>query len=278
MLIRLGYELVLNVPTPTAMMVLLSVHPSRTADLRRPDRLRVEPELPVQEFTDWFGNRAARFLAPAGRLRLWNDTEIEDSGEPDPVRPDARQHPVEELPAPTLQYLLASRYCEVDRLSDVAWKLFGQTPPGWARVQAICDWVHENVRFGYEFARPTKTALDVYTERRGVCRDFMHLAITFCRCLNIPARYATGYLGDIGVPPAPFPMDFSAWFEAFLDNRWHTFDARHNEPRIGRVLMARGRDAVDAALTTSFGPTQLEKFTVRTDEVTAEQPAQVVQT
>jgi transglutaminase-like putative cysteine protease len=272
MLIRLGYELVFEVPAPTPMLLLLFVHPSRAGSLRRPDRLQLEPNLPVEEFTDAFGNCCGRILAPTGTLVLWNDTLVEDSGETDPVMPDVVQHPVHELPPETLPFLLASRYCEVDRLNDVAWSLFGQTPPGWARVQAVCDWVHANVRFGYGFARPTKTAHDVYTERQGVCRDFMHLAITFCRCLNIPARYATGYLGDIGVPPAPFPMDFSAWFEVFLGGRWHTFDARHNEPRIGRVLMARGRDAVDTALTTSFGSTPLKKFTVWTDEVKQPEP------
>jgi transglutaminase-like putative cysteine protease len=272
MLIRLGYELQFDVPAPAALLLMLFVHPSRAADLRRPDRVRAEPAVPVEEFTDPFGNRCGRILAPAGTLRLANDTVIEDSGAPDPVVPDAVQHPVEELPPETLPYLMASRYCEVDRLGDAAWELFGNTPSGWARVQAVCDWVHANVRFGYQFARATKTAQDVYQERAGVCRDFMHLAITFCRCLNIPARYATGYLGDIGVPAAPFPMDFSAWFEVYLNHQWHTFDARHNTPRIGRVLMARGRDAVDVALTTSFGPTPLKQFTVWTDEVSGLPP------
>jgi transglutaminase-like putative cysteine protease len=272
MLIRLGYEMVFHLPAPTPMLLLLYTHPSRAATLKRPDRVRTEPEIRVEEFTDCHGNRCGRLLAPAGTLRLGGDTLVEDSGQPDPVHPDASQHAVEDLPAQVLPFLLASRYCEVDRLSDVAWDLFSHTPPGWPRVQAVCDWVHANVRFGYEFARSTKTAHDVYTERRGVCRDFTHLAVTFCRCLNIPARYATGYLGDIGVPPAPFPMDFSAWFEVFLGGRWHTFDARHNEPRIGRVLMARGRDAVDVALTTSFGATELKGFRVWTEEVLGPPP------
>jgi transglutaminase-like putative cysteine protease len=269
MLIRLGYELIFHAPAPVSVLALLSTHPSRAADLRGPDVLHADPEVPLHEFRDGFGNRCTRFVAPAGRARLFNDSVVEDSGLPDPVCPDARQHPVEELPDEAVPFLLASRYCEVDRLGDVAWQLFADTPPGWARVQVVCDWVHSNVRFGYQHARPTKTAFDVFTERRGVCRDFTHLAVTFCRCLNIPARYATGYLGDIGVPAAPFPMDFSAWFEAYLGGAWHTFDARHNTPRIGRVLMARGRDATDVALTTSFGPMTLEKFTVWTDEVSA---------
>jgi transglutaminase-like putative cysteine protease len=272
MLIRLGYEIAFDLPAPTPMLLMLHVHPSRFGSLREPDRVRVEPAVPVEEFTDAFGNRCGRLLAPAGALRLSNDTLVEDSGLPDPVCPDAEQHPVEELPPEVLPFLLASRYCEVDRLTETAWGLFGQAPTGWGRVQAVCDWVHDNVRFGYQFARPTKTAYDVYTERQGVCRDFMHLALTFCRCLNIPARYATGYLGDIGVPPAPFPMDFSAWFEAYMGGRWHTFDARHNVPRIGRVLMARGRDATDVALTTSFGPAHLKTFVVRTEEVTGPRP------
>jgi transglutaminase-like putative cysteine protease len=274
MLIHVGYELRFNLPAPTPMLLMLYTHPSRACTLRGPDQVRTQPEIPVQEFTDSFGNCCGRIVAPAGRLRLWNDTVVEDSGRPDPVHEDAAQHAVEDLSADVLPYLFASRYCEVDRLSDLAWQLFGHTPTGWARVQAVCDWVHEHVAFGYEYARPTKSAFDVYTERKGVCRDFMHLAITFCRSLNIPARYATGYLGDIGVPPAPSPMDFSAWFEVYLGGRWHTFDARHNVPRIGRVLMARGRDAVDVALTTSFGPALLEQFTVWTDEVLSTQPAQ----
>jgi transglutaminase-like putative cysteine protease len=272
MLIRLGYEIAFDLPAPTPMLLMLHVHPSRADTLREPDRVRVEPAVPVEEFSDAFGNRCGRILAPAGALRLSNDTLVEDSGLPDPVCPEAAQHPVEELPPEVLPFLLASRYCEVDRLNDIAWGLFGQAPAGWGRVQAVCDWVHDNVRFGYQFARPTKAAYDVYTERQGVCRDFTHLAVTFCRCLNIPARYATGYLGDIGVPPAPFPMDFSAWFEAYLGGRWHTFDARHNVPRVGRVLMARGRDATDVALTTSFGPAQLKTFVVRTEEVAEPQP------
>jgi transglutaminase-like putative cysteine protease len=273
MLLRLGYDLLFDVPAPTPMLLLLCTHPSRAGSLRAADQPQAEPDVPIELFTDGFGNRCGRLLAPAGKLRLRGDTLVEDSGQPDPVCPDAREHPVQELPVDVLPYLLGSRYCEVDRLGDVAWGLFGTTAPGWARVQAVCDWAHDNVHFGYAFARPTKTAHDVWTERQGVCRDFTHLAITLCRCLNIPARYATGYLGDIGVPPAPFPMDFSAWFEVFLGGAWHTFDARHNVPRIGRVLMARGCDAVDTALTTSFGPTHLEKFVVWTDEVAGPRPS-----
>jgi transglutaminase-like putative cysteine protease len=267
MLIRLGYEMVFEAAAATPMLLMLYVHPSRANTLKRPDQVHTDPIAAVEEFIDGHGNRCGRFVAPAGTFRLRGDTLVEHSGKPDVVCPDACQHSVAELPADVLPFLLPSRYCEVDLLTEVAWQLFGAIPIGWGRVQAVCDWVHANVRFGYEFARPTKTAHDVYTERRGVCRDFTHLAVAFCRCLNIPARYATGYLGDIGIPAAPFPMDFSAWFEVFLSGRWHTFDARHNVPRIGRVLMARGRDAADAALTTSFGTVNLKQFTVWSDEV-----------
>jgi transglutaminase-like putative cysteine protease len=270
MLIRVGYELVFDVPAPTAIMFLLYMHPSRDASLRQGDRLVVEPAVKIHEFIDVFGNRCGWVHAPAGKIRFTNDAIVRDSGLPDPVKADARQHPVEELPPDVLQFLLASRYCEVDRMSQIAWDLFGSLPPGWSKVQAVVDWVHHHVEFGYAHARSTKTAYDVFVEKKGVCRDYVHLAITMLRCLNIPARYATGYLGDIGVPVAPSPMDFSAWFEVYLDGQWWTFDARHNKPRIGRVLMARGRDAVDCALTTSFGPTTLEKFHVVTDEVKEE--------
>lgn len=267
MQIRIGFEIAFDIPSPSAMVLMLYVHPSRTDRLMRPEKVHVAPEAPIDLYTDSFGNRCGRILAPAGPLRLSYDNVIRDSGQPDRLCPAARQLPVEELPPEVLQYLLPSRYCEVDLLNDLAWQLFGQTETGWPRVQAICDWVHRNVQFGYPYARPTRTAGEVYQERRGVCRDFQHLAITFCRCMNIPARYATGYLGDIGVPPVPDPMDFSAWFEAYLDGEWFAFDARHNCPRIGRVLMAVGRDATDVALTTSFGKADLVQFTVWTDEV-----------
>jgi transglutaminase-like putative cysteine protease len=267
MLIRLGYDIVFEVPSPVAIAALLHVHSSRAGDLREPDELKIEPETKVTLYVDSFGNRCSLFLAPQGSVRLYNLTSIDDSGEPDPVFPEAKQLPVEQLPPETLQFLLSSRYCEVDLLSAVAYELFGGVDPGWTRVQAICDWVQSKIKFGYNFARATKSALDAYTERLGVCRDFQHLAITFCRALNVPARYATGYLGDIGVPPAPYPMDFSAWFEVFLEGRWWAFDARHNKPRIGRILMATGRDAADVAITTSFGETRLAQFTVITDEV-----------
>ncbi|MFN7996440.1 MAG: transglutaminase family protein [Bryobacteraceae bacterium] len=266
MLIRIGYQIDFEIPAPVAMVTLLRVHPSRAADLRSPDELRISPPLAIDEYVDSFGNLCSRFLAPAGQIQLSTSALIEDSGLPDPIEVSARQSPVEDLPHEVLRFLLASRYCEVDALSHTAFELFGGTQPGWQRVQAICGWVNQKVTFGYHFARPTKTALDVYTERLGVCRDFQHLAITFCRCMNIPARYATGYLGDIGVPPSLSPMDFSAWFEVFLEGRWWTFDARHNAPRIGRVLMATGRDAADVAITTSFGEARLTGFSVVTEE------------
>jgi transglutaminase-like putative cysteine protease len=272
MLIRLGYDIQFNIPAPVAMVAVLHVHPSRVPDLREPDELTLDPALKIENYLDSYGNRCSRFLAPTGPLKITNSTLIEDPGALDPVSPGAKEHPVNELPPETLRYLLNSRYCEVDRLSNLAVELFGWQAPGWSRVQAICDWVHNKVEFGYHHARSSKTALDVFTERTGVCRDFQHLAVTFCRALNIPARYATGYLSDIGIVPVPVaPMDFSAWFEVYLDNRWWAFDARNNTPRIGRILMATGRDASDVAITTSFGIANLTNFTVVTEEVSKEQ-------
>ena len=271
MLIRVGYDISFETPVEVPIVALLNVHPSRAGDLREPDELHLEPTVKIDTYLDTFANTCSRFVAPPGVIRLFNSTLIEDPGELDAQNPSARQVPVGELPTETLRFLLASRYCEVDLLSHTAVELFGEIPGGWERVQTICDWVHRKVTFGYNFARGTKTALDVYTERLGVCRDFQHLAITFCRCLNIPARYASGYLGDIGVPVAPYPMDFSAWFEAYLEDRWWTFDARHNVPRKGRVLMAVGRDAADVAITTSFGSAKLTNFVVISDEITQAQ-------
>ncbi len=276
MLIRLGYDIQFDVPTDTAFLGMVNVHPSREQDLREPDEVTVEPSTAVSSYIDSFGNRCTRFLASKGPVRLSNSTLIEDSGEPDAVNPSAREVHIEDLPKDILVYLLSSRYCEVDLLSSTALQLFGGIPNGWARVQAVCDWVHNHVTFGYPHARSTRTALEVFHERVGVCRDFQHLAVTLCRSLNIPARYATGYLGDIGIPPQPCPMDFSAWFEVYLENRWWTFDARHNTPRIGRVLMAVGRDAADVAITTSFGAAYLKKFQVVTDEVVAKATALTV--
>jgi transglutaminase-like putative cysteine protease len=271
MLIRLGYEIEFELPAPAAIVALLNVHPSRAGDLREPDELKVAPETPVDTFLDSFGNRCTRFLAPQGAVKLSGSTLIADSGLPDPYDWSAREVPVNQLPHDALRYLYNSRYCEVDRFSMIALELFGAVPPGWERVQSVCNWVNARVTFGYQHARPSKSALDVYTERFGVCRDFQHLAVTMCRALNIPARYVTGYLGDIGVPASATPMDFSAWFEAYLEDRWWAFDARNNTPRIGRVLMAAGRDASDVAITTSFGMANLTKFNVVTEEVAQHQ-------
>lgn len=269
MLIRIGYELVYTCTQPTPMVLMLNVHYTRVSDLVEPDSLRTHPSLPLAGYRDGFGNWCTRLTLPAGQTRLSSVALIRDSGQREPVLPQVCQTAVEDLPEETLVYLLGSRYCETDRLLSVAWQLFGSAPMGWGRVQAICDFVHRHIRFGYEHARPTKTACEAYEERAGVCRDYAHLAITFCRCMNIPARYCTGYLGDIGVPPVDAPMDFAGWFEAFLDGRWYTFDARNNMPRIGRVLIARGRDAADVAISTSFGPNTLDSFKVWADEVPA---------
>lgn len=269
MKIRLGYEMVFTTPRDVAVVAMLKVHPTRIPDLLEPDVLEVNPGVTAEEYADSFGNLCNRLWVPPGELRLRGNALIEDSGKPDALGETAAEVSPAELPPATLQFLLASRYCEVDLLSPIAHDLFGRADPGWPRVQAICDWVHRKIEFGYQFARSTKTAMDVLMERQGVCRDFQHLAITFCRALNIPARYATGYLGDIGVPAAPYPMDFSAWFEVYLGDRWWTLDARHNQPRIGRVLVATGRDAADVALTTAFGSAHLKKFLVISDQVTA---------
>ena len=267
MQISVGYELIYRFPQPTPMILAVHIHPSRVADIVVPDILTVDPPVPVLGYHDGFGNWCTRIVAPAGQVRLASRGQVYDSGALDIVAPNAPQHAIQDLPEETLVFLLGSRYCETDRLSETAWALFANTPPGWARVQAICDYVHNRIAFDYQQARPTKTAWDAYNEQVGVCRDYAHLAIAFCRCMNIPARYCTGYLGDMGTPPPYGVMDFAGWFEAYLGGRWYTFDARNNVPRIGRVLMARGRDASDVAIATTFGPNELLKFTVYTDEI-----------
>lgn len=267
MKIRCGFDITYFCRVPTPMLFLLSVHPSREADLLGSQELRLDPPTPGRSYIDVFGNRVTRLLAPAGPLNLKADFLIADTGEPDAYVPDAREVPVEDLPDDVLVYLLGSRYCDTEALSNLAWAQFGGTPRSWARVQAIVDYAHDRLTFGYQHARNTRTASEGHAEQVGVCRDFAHLAVTLCRCMNIPARYCTGYLGDIGIPPVDAPMDFSAWFEVYLEGRWLTFDARHQRPRIGRVVMARGRDATDVAISTSFGTADLLKFDVVTDEV-----------
>jgi transglutaminase-like putative cysteine protease len=249
------------------MVLTLNVHYSRVSDLVRPDHMMVSPSIPVRSYRDSYGNWCTRLVAPAGFTQLSCRALVRDSGIPEKVLPELEQRPVDQLPEATLLYLLASRYCESDVLSNAAWQLFGSTPTGWKRVQAVCDFVHKHIEFGYQWARPTKTAAEAFQEKRGVCRDYAHLAVAFCRALNIPARYCTGYLGDIGVPPVDAPMDFAGWFEAFLGDDWYPFDARNNSPRIGRILIARGRDAADVALTTTFGENRLANFTVYAEEV-----------
>jgi len=267
MKIRVGYELIYDFPQRTPMIVVLGTHFSRASDVVVPDFLTTSPAVPISAYRDGFGNWCSRLVAPAGQMRLSGDGTVRDSGVPDVVAPTAPQTAIDELPDETIVFLLGSRYCETDRLSEIAWGLFGNAPTGWGRVQAICDFVHDRIQFGYEHARATRTAWEAYQERRGVCRDYAHLAIAFCRCMNIPARYCTGYLGDIGIPPPYGPMDFAGWFEAWLGGRWYTFDPRNNMPRIGRVLIARGRDASDVPITHTFGPNTLVSFKVWTDEV-----------
>lgn len=269
MRLRVGYELIYDCPQPTPMMLMLHVHHTRAPDIIVADHVTTEPVLPVASYRDGFGNWCSRLVAPAGRTRISSTAVLADGGAPDPVVSAAEQHAVQDLPGEVLVFLLGSRYCETDRLTEIAWQLFGHAATGWGRVQAICDFVHRHIAFNYADARPTRTAYEAFVERRGVCRDYAHLAVAFCRCMNIPARYCTGYLGDIGVPPPYGPMDFAAWLEAYLDGAWHVFDPRNNVPRIGRVLMARGRDAVDVAITNTFGPNTLTSLTVWTDEVPA---------
>jgi transglutaminase-like putative cysteine protease len=267
MLIQLGYELIYRCPQPTPMILNLNIHYTRAADLVRADNLVTDPWVPLRLYRDGFGNWCTRLVAPAGSIRITADAIIRDRGQPDLVVPEAQQLSVDLLPEETLVYLLGSRYCDTEALSAIAWTLFGNTVPGWPRVQAICNFVNQHIAFGYQFARATKTASEAFHERQGVCRDYAHLAITLCRCLNIPARYCTGYLGDIDVPASDATMDFAGWFEAYLGDAWYTFDARNNQPRVGRVLIARGRDAADVAISMTFGPNVLEGFRVWTDEI-----------
>jgi transglutaminase-like putative cysteine protease len=249
------------------MVLMLSIHPSRAKDLQSPHRISFSQDAQARDYLDMFGNTATRIIAPPGLLEIRNEFLINDSGLPDAAPPPGPLMPIGELPDDVLVYLLGSRYCDTQKLSDLAWSLFGGIADGAQRVQAIVDYAHERIEFGYHHARSDRTAFEGHEERIGVCRDFAHLAVTLCRCMNIPARYCTGYLGDIGVPIDPAPMDFSAWFEVYLGGRWHTFDARHNHPRIGRIVMARGRDAADVAISTAFGPAPLARFMVVTEEI-----------
>ena len=266
MIIRAGYTISFECSAPTAMLLQLNVHPSRERDLVSPDLIRIHPETPIDCYIDLFGNRVTRVQAPTGLVTFTNNFAIRDSGLPDDIPEDAPLTPVKDLPHDVLVFLLASRYCESDKLGDFAWKQFAGVGGGARLVQTICDFAHDRIRFDYALASPFRTASDALNEGVGVCRDFTHLAVALCRAMNVPARYCTGYLGDIGVPPDPAPMDFSAWFEAFLNGRWYAFDARHNIPRIGRIAMARGRDAADAALSTAFGAAALQRFEVTTYE------------
>jgi transglutaminase-like putative cysteine protease len=267
MKLRIGYELIYDFPQPTPAILVVNVHSSRAADMLVNDDLIAEPNTPIAAYHDSFGNLCRRILAPAGLLKLTTHAVINDSGQPDNAGWVAGQDPVQDLPEDTLMFLMGSRYCETDLLSDTAWQLFGGTTPGGPRVQTICDFVHRHIAFDYQNARATRSAHQVFHERVGVCRDYAHLAIAFCRCMNIPARYCTGYLSDIGTPQPYPPGDFAAWLEAWVDGQWRMFDPRNNVPRIGRVLMARGRDASDVAIVTTFGPNTLQSFRVWTDEI-----------
>ncbi len=267
MQIRVGYEFIYCFPQPTPMILTASIHYSRASDIVMPDHVTTAPSAPLTAYRDGFGNWCSRIVAPPGRFRLSGNGVIRDTGLPDVIAPSAQQHAVKDLPEETLVFLLGSRYCETDLLSEVAWQLFGRTKRGWPLVQAICDYVHNRIKFDYQTARSTRTAWEAYNERAGVCRDYAHLAIAICRCMNIPARYCTGYLGDMGMPPPYGVPDFAAWFEVYMGGGWYIFDARNNTRRVGRVLIARGRDAADVAIVTTFGPNTLESFKVWTDEI-----------
>jgi transglutaminase-like putative cysteine protease len=267
MQIRVGYEFIYNFPQPTPMILTVSIHYSRASDIVTPDHLITNPSVPITAYRDGFGNWCSRIVAPPGQFRISSNGVVRDTGLPDIVVPSAQQHSVKNLPEETLVFLLGSRYCETDLLSPVAWQLFGEARRGWPLVQAICDYVHNRITFDYQSARSTRTAWEAYNERSGVCRDYAHLAIALCRCMNIPARYCTGYLGDMGTPPPYGVPDFAAWFEVYIGGGWYIFDARNNVPRIGRVLIARGRDAADVAIVTTFGPNTLKSFKVWTDEI-----------
>jgi len=267
MQIRVGYEFIYSFPQPTPMILTVSIHYSRASDIVTPDHLTTNPSVPLTAYRDGFGNWCSRIVAPAGRFRIKSNGVVRDTGLPDVVVPSAQQNAVNDLPEETLVFLLGSRYCETDLLSPVAWQLFGEAQRGWPLVQAICDYAHNRITFDYQTACSTRTAWEVYNGRVGVCRDFAHLAIALCRCMNIPARYCTGYLGDTGMPPPYGVPDFAAWIEVYIGGGWYIFDPRNNMPRIGRVLIARGRDAADVAMVTTFGPYTLESFQVWTDEV-----------
>jgi len=265
--IRYGFNIEIDVTQPTTILTCMDVEQARRGQILQERPLTTTSVTAAERFTDSFGNLCRRLTAKPGTVSLALEGIIEDGGQPDPIAPDAQQIDVSDLPVETLPFLLASRYCETEFLSATAWNLFGHIQGGWARVQAICDFVHEHLTFGYPNARATRTAFEAFNERVGVCRDFTHLAVALCRCLNIPARYCNGYLGDIGIPPDPAPMDFNAWFEAYLGDRWYVFDARHNMARIGRITVARGRDAMDIPMLQTFGPHMLRRFEVITEEV-----------
>ena len=266
MLIRFGYEIEIECTSPVPMLLALSTHPDIEGRLIGEDRVRSDRDCEVRTYSDRFDNRVTRIVAPGGTTRLWSDCVIDFEALADPQTPAARQHAIPDLPDEVLQHLMASRYCDSDNLITEAWSLFGNTAEGWPRVQAITGFAHQHVTFGYQFGRANKTASDVYREKTGVCRDFAHLSISLCRAMNIPARYASGYLGDIHVPYSG-AGDFCAWFEVYLGGQWHTFDARYNTPRAGRILMVRGADAGDVAMITSFGDYRLTYFGVWTDEI-----------
>jgi transglutaminase-like putative cysteine protease len=265
LLVNGGFNLAYECSDFTPMVFMVHLRPEEAINLMQPEYMTLYPEVEFSNYIDSFGNLCTRLIAPPGRLSIWNRFAMAVDELPEEMPVYAYQHSVPELPEDTLQYLIGSRYCDTQKLSSLAWSLFGGYWEGWARVKAILDYTHNRIKFSYPNARDDRTAFEAHEERIGVCRDYAHLAIALCRCMNIPARYCTGYLGDIGVPPDPAPMDFSAWFEVYMGGRWWALDARHNQPRIGRMVVARGRDAADVAISTSFGPAKLCEFKVFTE-------------
>ncbi|MFV9504658.1 MAG: transglutaminase-like domain-containing protein [Oscillochloridaceae bacterium umkhey_bin13] len=263
--VQIGFELVLESGAPTPTVAITQACSTESQRILRP-QLSLTPDVPLRIYNDSFGNIVWRWTAPQGMQRIYYDAIAEVSPSDDLVLPDLPGTPVDQLPDETLIYTLPSRYCPSDLVLNDAWQLFGAVPDGWRRVQAICDWAYHSISYIAGSSTGATSGYDVYQSRRGVCRDFAHLGVMFCRALSIPARYVCGYLPDINVPVNPEPMDFHAWFEAYLGGAWHTFDARHNRPRTGRVVIARGRDAVDTAILTSYGASALTGMTVWANE------------
>lgn len=257
--LTVGCEFGFDAPLTTSAVLQVAPSFEPTVQIRHE---RWDTDADHHGYIDLYGNRCERFTVPPGPSRLAYEAEVVVTAPRDVIEPDAPETPSAALPDECLSFVLPSRFCLPDELGNEAWQRFGELTPGWGRVQAVVDCVHDLIEFDYEASNPWTTAADALRERRGVCRDYAHLAISFCRALNIPSRYVFGYISDVGVPAPTEPMDFAAWFEAYLDGEWRTFDPRNNTPRVGRVVVGRGRDAADVALVTSLGALPLTAFEV----------------